>query len=63
MIIIPVKKNNIERALKEYKSKVIKTRQMTELNNRKTFEKPSIKRRNQVLKAKYINQKFGKNND
>lgn len=63
MIIVPVKKNNIEKDLKEYKSKVIKTRQMTELNNRKTFQKPSVKRRNQFLKAKYVNQKFGNNKD
>lgn len=59
MIIIPVKKNNIEKALKEYKSKVIKTRQMTELNNRKTFVKPSVKRRAQISKAKYIQNKLG----
>ena len=58
MLIVKVEKNNIERALKEYKSKVIKTRQMTELNNRKTFVKPSIKRRNQILKAQYVQQKF-----
>jgi len=63
MIIIQVKKNNIEKALKEYKSKVIKTRQMTELNNRKTFVKPSEKRRGEVLKAKYVHKKFGGNKD
>jgi len=63
MLIIPVKKNNIERALKEYKSKVIKTRQMTELNNRKTFVKPSVKRRAAISKAKYVQKKFGDNQD
>jgi small subunit ribosomal protein S21 len=63
MLIITVKKNNLERALKEYKSKVIKTRQMTELNNRKTFVKPSVKRRNQISKAKYVQKKFGDNQD
>jgi ribosomal protein S21 len=63
MIIIQVKKNNIEKALKEYKSKVIKTRQMTELNNRKTYVKPSEKKRSQNLKAIYVNKKFKLNND
>lgn len=54
MLIVKVEKNNIEKALKIYKSKVIKTRQMTELNNRKTFEKKSVTKRNEVLKAKFI---------
>ena len=63
MIIIQVKKNNIEKALKEYKSKVIKTRQMTELNNRKTYVKPSEKKRSQNLKAIYVNKKFKLKND
>ena len=63
MIIIQVKKNNIEKALKEYKSKVIKTRQMTELNDRKTYVKPSEKKRSQNLKAIYVNKKFKLNND
>jgi small subunit ribosomal protein S21 len=63
MIIVQVKKNNIEKALKEYKSKVIKTRQMTELNNRKTYVKPSEKKRSQNLKAIYVNKKFKLNND
>lgn len=63
MLIIPVKKNNIEKALKEYKSKVIKTRQMTELNNRKTFVKPSVKRRSEIDKAKYVQKNFGDTRD
>lgn len=58
MLIVKVVKNNIEKALKEYKSKVIKTRQMTELNNRKYYSKPSITRRNEILKAQYVQQKF-----
>jgi len=45
MLKIKVKKGNIARALKEYKSKVIKTRQMREVNERKEFEKPSVKNR------------------
>lgn len=61
MIIIKIDKNTpIEKALKLYKSKVIKTRQSSELNSRKEFEKKSIKRRKQLLKAKYV-QKLREN--
>ena len=52
MLIIKVEKGNIERALKMYKSKVIKTRQMSELNERKTFVKDSVKNRDMMKKAK-----------
>ena len=62
MIIIKIDKNTpIEKALKLYKSKVIKTRQSSELNSRKEFEKKSIKKRRQLLKAKYV-QKLRENN-
>ena len=38
MIVVIVNKDkNIEKALKEYKSKVIKTRQMSKLNDRKEY--------------------------
>jgi len=57
MLIIKVKKGNIERALKEYKSKVIRTRQMRALNERKEYEKPSEARRKEIKKAKYKNKK------
>lgn len=61
MIIIKIDKNTpIEKALKLYKSKVIKTRQSSELNSRKEFEKKSIKKRRQLLKAKYV-QKLREN--
>ena len=58
MIIVVVKNKSIEQALKQYKSKVIKTRQMTELNNRKTFVKPSVLKRAELQKAKYVQKKF-----
>jgi small subunit ribosomal protein S21 len=62
MIIVKVGKDkNIERALKQYKSKIIKTRQMSELMNRKEFTKTSVKKRNVLNKAKYV-QKNYKNN-
>ena len=63
MLIIKVEKGNIERALKMYKSKVIKTRQMSELNERKTFVKHSVKNREMMMKAKYVQQKFKSNKD
>ena len=46
-----------------YKSKVIKTRQMSELNERKTFVKDSVKNREMMKKAKYVQQKYKSNED
>jgi len=63
MLIIKVDKGNIERALKMYKSKVIKTRQMSELNDRKTFVKPSVKKRDELNKAKYVQKTFKTDKD
>jgi small subunit ribosomal protein S21 len=54
MLIVNVKEHgNIERALKALKSKVIKTRQVKQLQERKEFVKDSVKKRNKVLKAIY----------
>ena len=64
MIVVKVNKDkNIEKALKEYKSKVIKTRQMSELVNRKVFIKPSVIKRNVLSKAKHVQKNFKSNND
>lgn len=57
MIIVEVIKGNIERALKEYKGKVIKTRQMTQLNDRKEYEKESVKKRKVKQKGVYKEKK------
>ncbi|MBR3303481.1 MAG: 30S ribosomal protein S21 [Bacteroidales bacterium] len=55
MIIIPIKDGeNIDRALKKFKRKFEKTGMIRELRDRKTFEKPSVKRRAQVMKAIYV---------
>ncbi len=55
MIVIPVKEGeNIERALKRFKRKFEKTGVIKELRERQKFTKPSIKRREQVKKAAYI---------
>lgn len=61
MLKIEVKKGNIERALKEYKSKIIKTRQMRDLNDRKEFEKPSVTKRRMKKKGEYRQKKRREN--
>ena len=58
MIIVDVQKcKSIEQALKIYKQKHNKIGVVQELRDRQTFTKPSIKRRTEILKAKYIEQK------
>lgn len=58
MLIINVKgSDSIDRALKILKRKVSDTKQLQILRERKEFEKPSVKRRSQILKAKYIQKK------
>ena len=57
MIVIPIKEGeNIERALKKFKRKFEKTGVVKELRNRQAFTKPSIVKRQQKLKAIYIQQ-------
>jgi small subunit ribosomal protein S21 len=58
MLIIEVKESeNIDRALKRYKRKVQQTKILRELRDRKEFKKPSVQRRNQILKAVYKEKK------
>jgi ribosomal protein S21 len=57
MLITHVNKGNIERALKEYKGKIIRTRQMNELNDRKEFEKESVRKRREKKKGIYKEKK------
>ena len=55
MIIVQVKEGeNIERALKKFKRKFEKTGAVREMRARKTFEKPSVKRRIAKMKAIYV---------
>ena len=54
MLIVEVKKDGIEKALKTLKSKVIKTKQNQILFEKKQFVKKSVVRRAQVLKASYV---------
>jgi len=57
MLIIKVEKNNIEKALKVYKSKVRSTKQLQQLREEKEYTKPSVAKRKQKIKAKYIQKK------
>jgi small subunit ribosomal protein S21 len=55
MLIIAVKDGeNIDRALKRFKRKFDKTGNMRQLRSRKQFVKPSVKNRDKIKKAQYI---------
>ena len=55
MLRIPVKEGeNIDRALKRYKRKFVKTTVKNQLQERKQYSKPSVVRRVEVQKAQYI---------
>ena len=57
MIIVPIKEGeNIERALKKFKRKFEKTGVVKELRERQAFTKFSVRRREQIIKAIYIQQ-------
>ncbi len=54
MIIVNVKENeSIDKALKRFKKKFEKTGVLRELRRRSHFTKPSVKRREEVIKASY----------
>tara|TARA_B100001057_G_scaffold470253_1_gene531414 strand:- start:416 stop:604 length:189 start_codon:yes stop_codon:yes gene_type:complete len=54
MLLINLKENDtIDKALKKYKKKFEKTGVVKELRERQQFTKPSVKRRNQLIKARY----------
>jgi small subunit ribosomal protein S21 len=58
MLIVQIKNGeNIEKALKTLKSKVIKTKQNQSLTKRKEYVKKSVSRRAEILKAKYNEQR------
>lgn len=57
MLIIDSKDcENIDKALKKYKKKFEKSKILLQLRARQSFTKPSVKRRQQVLKAVYKEQ-------
>jgi small subunit ribosomal protein S21 len=54
MIIVNVKENeSIDKALKRFKKKFEKTGVLKELRSRTAFEKPSVRRRNEIIRAAY----------
>jgi small subunit ribosomal protein S21 len=60
MIILDLNKyKSIDHALKVYKQKHNKIGIVKELRDRQTFTKPSVKRRAEILNAKYKQQKYG----
>jgi small subunit ribosomal protein S21 len=53
-LIISLKENeSIDKALKRFKKKFEKTGILKELRSRTAFEKPSITRRSQIIRAAY----------
>jgi small subunit ribosomal protein S21 len=59
MLIIDVKENeNIDKALKRFKKKFEKAQILKELRKRQAYEKPSVRRREEIKKAIYVNKKF-----
>jgi len=52
-------KQPLERALKVLKKKWDKTKTLRELRERKNFVKKSVKRREEIKKAEYVQKKYG----
>ena len=57
MLIVQIKDKNIEGALKVLKNKVQKTKMVQQLRERQEYVKPSVRRRGEILKAKYAQKK------
>lgn len=57
MLIVHIKENDsLEKALKKFKKKFEKTGVVRELRERQAFTKPSVKRRFEIIKARYKQQ-------
>ena len=61
MLLVKVEGVGIEKALKTLKRKWDKTRTLKQLRERKEFVKKSVKRRSEINKARYVQEKFGNN--
>ena len=57
MLIIKVKNKNIEAALKSYKYKVYKTKQLQNVWDNQEYTKDSVKKREEKKKAIYVDKK------
>ena len=54
MLIVQVKEgDSVEKALKKFKKKFEKTGVVKQLRERQKFTKPSVRRREQIIKAVY----------
>jgi small subunit ribosomal protein S21 len=63
MLIIDARESDsIEKALKKYKKKYERAGIVKELRRRQHFTKPSVLRREEVLKAAYKEKMFGEDN-
>ncbi|HEX8060447.1 MAG TPA: 30S ribosomal protein S21 [Cyclobacteriaceae bacterium] len=63
MLVINIKENeSIDKALKRFKKKFEKTGVLRELRSRTSFEKPSVRRRGQVLRAVYRQKLYAQDN-
>jgi len=63
MLVINIKENeSIDKALKRFKKKFEKTGVLRELRSRTSFEKPSVRRRSQVLRAVYRHKLYAQDN-
>ncbi len=63
MIIVNVKENeSIDKALKRFKKKFERTGVLKELRARTAFEKPSISKRNEKIRAAYRQRMFAAEN-
>lgn len=63
MIIINVKENeSIDKALKRFKKKFERTGVLKELRARSYYEKKSVARRNEIIRAAYRQDLFAKEN-
>jgi small subunit ribosomal protein S21 len=63
MLIINIKENeSIDKALKRFKKKFEKTGVLRELRARTSFEKPSVRRRGEILKAVYRQKQYVQEN-
>ena len=62
-LIISLKENeSIDKALKRFKKKFEKTGILKELRSRTSFEKPSVRRRSEIIRASYRQKMYAEQN-
>jgi len=62
MLIVKVHKGNIDRAIKNMRRKVIKTKQLPKLREQRYFKKKSQRRREEIKAAEYKQNKYNEEN-